>query len=125
MAGARYLLVTWDGGGNVPPLLGLATRLVRRGHDVVTLGPQTLAPRFERHGLHLCTRTSDMVSDTAGAADDVLAEIDARRPDAIVTDYMAPGALCAAEATGIPTAALVHTLYRPGRAGQSCLWEWT
>lgn len=30
----RYLLATWEGGGCVPPELGLARRLVERGHEV-------------------------------------------------------------------------------------------
>lgn len=30
----RYLLATWEGGGCVPPELGLARRLVERGHQV-------------------------------------------------------------------------------------------
>ena len=34
MAMARILAVTWDGGGNVPPLLGVTTRLRERGHHV-------------------------------------------------------------------------------------------
>jgi len=38
MAMARILAVTWDGGGNVPPLLGVATRLRERGHHVRVLG---------------------------------------------------------------------------------------
>ena len=30
----RFLFVIWEGGGNVPPILGLARRLVERGHSV-------------------------------------------------------------------------------------------
>jgi hypothetical protein len=33
----RLLLVTWDGGGNTPPELGLARRLVARGHGMRVL----------------------------------------------------------------------------------------
>jgi len=29
---AEILFVTWDGGGNVPPAVGIARELVRRGH---------------------------------------------------------------------------------------------
>jgi hypothetical protein len=35
---ARILAVTWDGGGNVPPMLGIAGELQRRGHQVRVLG---------------------------------------------------------------------------------------
>ncbi len=34
----RVLLVSWDGGGNLPPVLALAERLVERGHEVRLLG---------------------------------------------------------------------------------------
>ncbi|GAA2367778.1 glycosyl transferase [Catellatospora methionotrophica] len=33
-----YLFVTWDGGGNVPPALGIAAELQRRGNRVRVLG---------------------------------------------------------------------------------------
>ena len=33
----RYLLATWEGGGNVPPELGVARRLIERGHQVHVL----------------------------------------------------------------------------------------
>lgn len=33
----RFLFVEWEGGGNLPPALGLARRLVERGHDVRVL----------------------------------------------------------------------------------------
>lgn len=34
----RVLFVTWDGGGNVPPALGIAARLQARGHAVRVMG---------------------------------------------------------------------------------------
>src|SRR5262245_38995225 len=34
----QILVVTWNGGGNVPPALGVADELRRRGHDVRVLG---------------------------------------------------------------------------------------
>jgi MGT family glycosyltransferase len=39
----RFLLATVDGGGTVPPALGLAAELVGRGHDVTVLGDPTVA----------------------------------------------------------------------------------
>src|ERR1700752_2973070 len=35
---ARILVVTFDSGGNVPPMLGIAGELHRRGHQVRVLG---------------------------------------------------------------------------------------
>ncbi len=34
----RFLLVIWDGGGTIPPELGVAKRLIARGHSVHVLG---------------------------------------------------------------------------------------
>ena len=42
----RILFVTWDGGGNVPPVLALADRLRSRGHAVRAMGSACLAERF-------------------------------------------------------------------------------
>ena len=46
----RFLFVTFDGGGNVPPALALVRRLVRRGHEVRVLGHSTLATRISDSG---------------------------------------------------------------------------
>ncbi|HSG16726.1 MAG TPA: glycosyltransferase [Anaerolineae bacterium] len=40
----RYLFVVWDGGGTLPPELGLARRLVERGHQVHVLGDNPVEP---------------------------------------------------------------------------------
>ena len=40
----RFLLATIDGGGTVPPELGLAARLVRRGHAVRVLADPIVEP---------------------------------------------------------------------------------
>ncbi|WP_421118618.1 hypothetical protein ACE2AJ_14775 [Aquihabitans daechungensis] len=39
---SRFLLATWDGGGTIPPELGLAAELVARGHQVVVLSDDTV-----------------------------------------------------------------------------------
>ena len=39
----HYRFTVWDGGGTVPPELGVARRLVARGHAVSVLGDPTLA----------------------------------------------------------------------------------
>jgi MGT family glycosyltransferase len=40
---SRFLLATWDGGGTIPPELGLVAELVSRGHEVVVLSDDTVA----------------------------------------------------------------------------------
>ena len=42
---SRFLLATWDGGGTIPPELGLTAELVDRGHEVVVLSDDTVARR--------------------------------------------------------------------------------
>jgi MGT family glycosyltransferase len=42
--GGRFLFAMWEGGGNVPPELGVARRLVARGHEVHVLGDPTIGP---------------------------------------------------------------------------------
>jgi UDP:flavonoid glycosyltransferase YjiC (YdhE family) len=106
---ARILVVTWAGGGNVPPALTLATQLAARGHDVWAVGTEALAARFEADGIRFVPRDVVTEWDPAALARDVLAE--ARKADLVVADYMLPAALSASEAAGVPVVALVHTLY--------------
>jgi MGT family glycosyltransferase len=46
----RFLLVMWEGGGTVPPELGIARRLLERGHLVHVLGDPTIQGRAEALG---------------------------------------------------------------------------
>ena len=105
----KILFVTWAGGGNSTPVLGLATRLLRRGHAVKVVSPDDSAARFAavrvpydvlRPGTH-----------------EVLAAIQRERPDVVVVDFMMPAWLSDAEASGVPSIALVHTLYDRLAAG--------
>lgn len=129
---SRFLVVVWAAGGNVVPAAGIARTLSLRGHDVRALGPAVLRARFEKAG---CTfrpfvraREPHRIEEEAfddnllgwtryisgtRLADDVSEEL-AREPvEAVVVDAFLSAALCAAEATGVPTAALVHVLYQP------------
>lgn len=48
---ARILAVTWDGSGNVPPMLGVAGELRGRGHEVRVLGHPRQRADVEGAGL--------------------------------------------------------------------------
>lgn len=50
MTTKRFLFALWDGGGNVPPALGIASRLLGRGHVVHVLGDPTLEPEVRAAG---------------------------------------------------------------------------
>jgi UDP:flavonoid glycosyltransferase YjiC (YdhE family) len=47
----RALVVTWGPGGNLPPLLGAARLLARRGHEVTVLASAETRAPAEQAGL--------------------------------------------------------------------------
>jgi UDP:flavonoid glycosyltransferase YjiC (YdhE family) len=47
---ARFLFVTFEGGGNQPPALGIAQELRARGHEVVFAGYTSQRARITAHG---------------------------------------------------------------------------
>ncbi len=126
------LIVTWGGGGNVDPALGIGAELVRRGHCVRVLGhpqqrakieaadftfrPFTNAPPWPPRdppapGRRGAARAITEVFTDRGIGEDVVAAAEAERPDLVVIDCLLFGALRAAERAGLRHAALVHTLY--------------
>ena len=54
----RFLIVSWDGGGNAPPALNLGARLVRQGHQVRLLGWESMASRAAAAGVEFATYPS-------------------------------------------------------------------
>ena len=128
---ARILVVTWDGGGNVPPALGIAAELVARGHRVRVLGHPQQRAAVEDVGLEFVgythARPWSPTAVTTGArfaaaylglfsdprpGEDVRAELAREPADLVLADAMSLGALRAAQRAGVPTAALVHTFHR-------------
>ena len=140
MNAKRYLFVTLEGGGNVPPVLGAARRLVVRGHDVTVLTEPCLQEVVAQVGakfrpLHtpFARRDRDEVlfddwkartpmAAVGGTLDrvilgparetarDVMAAVDELAPDAIVADWMLPAAVTVGEARRLPTAVLLHCI---------------
>lgn len=137
-----FLIVTVDGGGNLPPVFGLADRLQKRGHRIVVLTEPCLQEVVERRGYSFIpfqqhfTRTdrkeplirdwnttpaSDptMEEVVLGPAPVVVAEtraaIQRKKVDVLLVDLLLPPAVLAAEAEQIPSAILWHMPeYLPG-----------
>jgi UDP:flavonoid glycosyltransferase YjiC (YdhE family) len=123
---SRIVAVTWDGGGNVPPLMHTAVELQARGHQVRVLGHRSQRQRFAaanldfvpyRHALpwsrvqargqlELLERFAD--GRPGRDLDELLDEWDA---DVAVVDCLMLGPLQAAQAHGLPTVALVHSFW--------------
>jgi UDP:flavonoid glycosyltransferase YjiC (YdhE family) len=120
---AEILFVTWDGGGNVPPALGIATELQRRGHGVRFLGHQS--QRAQITGARLAftpyatadpfcsteanppTRMMALFSDTAMGRD-TLDEAGRARTDLVVVDCLLAGPMRACATSGLKYASLEH-----------------
>lgn len=121
---ANILFVTMDGGGNVPPMLGVATATAGQGHRVHVAGHAQLRGEVERAGLRFqpyqsarawdSTREQSalqwlpMLNDVNIGAD-IRRLCAADRPDAAVVDCMLLPALRAVQEAGIPHAVFTHT----------------
>jgi UDP:flavonoid glycosyltransferase YjiC (YdhE family) len=122
---STFLFATWDGGGNVPPAIGIAAELASRGHDVRFLGHRAQADQFADAGRQFTAYpTAADFSATAGPslgqllgnfADrakgrDVIAELDARPADLVVVDCYLFGVMHALREAGRPYVVLEHSL---------------
>lgn len=121
---AEILFVTWDGGGAVPPALGMARELRDRGHAVRFLGHAVQAARLRAEGFDVApTRHARAFSGSQpnsplammaafgdrGMGRDLLAAVAARPADLVVVDCFMFGAMAAARETGLPYVVLEHT----------------
>jgi MGT family glycosyltransferase len=138
----HFLFVTFDGGGNVPPVLGLAKRLSQRGHQVTVLSEPCLEAPVRAYGLtHIpfrkhftrINRKEDICKDWNAApftnptfdnvvfgpskivVEETIAALEKYPTDVLVVDCMMPPALIAGEYTHIPRVVLFHMPeYFPG-----------
>ena len=120
---ADLLFVTWDGGGNVPPAVGIARELQRRGHHVRFVGHRRQAEPLTAAGFEvepsryaLPFSALDATSPVGyvrmfgdrGMGRDVVAALDARPADLVVVDCLSFGALAALRESGTPYVVLEH-----------------
>ena len=125
----RFGFVTWDGGGNVPPAVGMAQELASRGHDVVFIGYEVQRKRLEAKGFgffalprigqfdiygatDIPQRIAGMVANVWASPDHVLDVPDAvaaMSVDALIIDFAMHGAMAAAARLQIPVAVLAHS----------------
>jgi UDP:flavonoid glycosyltransferase YjiC (YdhE family) len=138
---SRFLFVLWDGGGNVPPQLGLAAGLAARGHRVRVLAEDSLAADVAAAGAEFepfaaapdrASREEDLVCDwqartplgafarardrvimgpAAAYAADTYAALEREPADVLASDFMLFGPPIAGERAGVPTALIVHNVY--------------
>lgn len=114
---ASVLFVTWPGGGNTTPLLAIGQQLVDAGTPVHVSGHPSQADEMEAAGFGFSARPDDNFWDPATTATLVTQACISVQPELAIVDYMSPAALCATEALGIHTVALVHTLFGAMDAG--------
>lgn len=120
---AEILVVTWDGGGNVPPATGIARELLARGHRVRVAGHRAQHDALSAAGFEVVpsthardfsgTQESSPVTmirtfSDRGLGRDVTDALDARPADLVVVDCMLMGALEAVRAHGTPYVVLEH-----------------
>jgi MGT family glycosyltransferase len=134
---SRFVVVTWDGAGNLVSTLAVAHALAERGHDVRLLGHRSIADRCGTDGWQFVPYTEALEFDSArpwdvggematlapqlwfdgGPGRDLRAELEREPADVLVVDCMLLGAVSAAVASGLPTVALFHSPISGFRGG--------
>ncbi len=120
---ADIVIVTWDGGGNVPPALAIAEQLAARGHGIRVLGHRSQRDAIQAAGLEVVAvreardftaagthSTREMLAAFAdrGMGRDLLAELARRPADLVVVDTLLLGVLDTVRRAGVRYAVLEH-----------------
>jgi UDP:flavonoid glycosyltransferase YjiC (YdhE family) len=128
---ASILAVTWDGGGNVAPMLEIARELCHRGHRVRVLGhphqrdtvtragmefisydnAPAWSPGQPATGLKFLLKFLFLVFINRGIEHDTRAALTREPVDLALVDSMTLGALRAVEHARVPTSVLMHTFH--------------
>jgi MGT family glycosyltransferase len=88
MSTKRILFITWDGGGVVPPELGLARRLVERGHEVRVLADPTIEDEATAAGCHHESWTTAPHVTSRTPADAVIKDWEHSNPLKMMKTYL-------------------------------------
>jgi UDP:flavonoid glycosyltransferase YjiC (YdhE family) len=124
----NVLIVSWGGGGNLPPLLAAGKLLAARDHRVCVLASAATRQPAVDAGFDVVgyRRAPDPEMDTAfeqqaaqlmataagpEIALDVREVVAELRPELMIVDCMLPAGLAAGESTGTPTVSRVHFPY--------------
>ncbi len=132
---AHFLFITWPGGGNVAPAVGIAQVLKERGHTVTFAGYESQRQRLtDRDFPFACIGTTnwmDLPPEQRRAGETNLISPDHLRQvpdlvarariDAVLVDCMMPSALAAVENLNLPYAILVTTI--PGCFAPNGMWD--
>ncbi|WP_373495643.1 glycosyltransferase [Aquiflexum sp.] len=138
----NYLFVTIDGGGNIPPVIGLAKRLADNGHKVNVLTEPCMKDPVESMGLGFISfkrhftrtdRKEDICKDWNAkpfekpafeniifgpakvVVEETITSLKANPTDVLVVDCLLPPVLIAGEYMNIPRVLLFHMPeYLPG-----------
>ena len=126
---ARFTFVTWDGGGNVVPAVGIAQELASRGHEVRFAGYARQRSRFAALAFEFSPlrRSGGFDIDPTQAPPERLAAVTrnvwacpehlddltdliAENPtDLVVVDFSMQGALAWGDRAAVPVVALAHS----------------
>ena len=156
----RFLFAMFQGGGNIPVIMPIVSRLVARGHDVKVMAGPGIRPsrtpvsegwlkRINDSGAQRVPFDAPAVHPYDGApplsglafgwmparfrhmaatevrttlwspvwATNIAAHLRTNPTDVLVSDFCLFGALAAAEAGGVPHAAIVHNAFHPHAEG--------
>jgi len=78
--GRGFLLVTWDGGGNTPPMGAIAAALLARGHGVRVVGPECRRSSYEPLGARFEAYVHAPEHDAGNPETDIVRDWEARTP---------------------------------------------
>jgi UDP:flavonoid glycosyltransferase YjiC (YdhE family) len=78
--GRDFLVITWDGGGNTPPMRAIAAALLARGHGVRVVGPECRRSSYEPLGARFEAYVHAPEHDAGNPQTDIVRDWQARTP---------------------------------------------